>query len=115
MNRPAVRRERGLLIGSLPREARNPGEPLQSWLDEGLRKAIVGGRLPPDSLLPGSRSLAQHYGVARGTAQTVYDRLLSEGYLDARPGSGTRVSTVLPERRLAPPPDRKSTRLNSSH
>jgi len=104
MSRPSARRERGPLIWSLPLDERRPGEPLQNWLYEGLRKAIAAGRLPPDSLLPGSRTLARHYGVARGTAQTVYDRLLSEGYLEARPGSGTRVSTVLPERRLAPPP-----------
>ncbi|MBO1114049.1 PLP-dependent aminotransferase family protein [Bordetella petrii] len=108
MNSSPVRRERGPLVWSLPLDERHPGEPLQSWLYEGIRKAIVAGRLPPDSLLPGSRSLAQHYGVARGTAQTVYDRLLSEGYLDARPGSGTRVSALLPELRVTPPPAQPS-------
>src|SRR3546814_20330226 len=92
---PIFRRERGPLVWLLPLEERHPGEPLQSWLYKCIRQAIVAGRLPPDSRLPGSRSLARHYGVARGTAQTVYDRLLSEGYLAARRGSGTRVSALL--------------------
>ncbi|WP_020655417.1 MocR-like pyridoxine biosynthesis transcription factor PdxR [Massilia niastensis] len=77
-----------------------PGETLQRWLYRTLRQAILDGRLAEGTLLPGSRTLAQQYGVARGTVQQAYDQLLSEGYLLAERGSGTRVSRVLPERSL---------------
>lgn len=77
-----------------------PGETLQRWLYRSLRRAILDGRLEEGALLPGSRALAQQYAMARGTVQLAYDQLLSEGYLQARRGSGTRVSRVLPDASL---------------
>ncbi|MBB5502231.1 PLP-dependent aminotransferase family protein [Paraburkholderia sp. MM5384-R2] len=82
---------------SLPLGAPNANESLQQWLYKALSQAIVSGRLPKGGLLPGTRTLAQQYGVARGTVAGAYEQLLSEGYLVARTGSGTRVSTVLPD------------------
>lgn len=81
----------------LPLGAPEVGISLQSWLYESLRGAILGGRLPAGSKLPSTRAMAEHYGLARGTVQTAYQQLLSEGYLQARTGSGTRVSEVLPD------------------
>jgi GntR family transcriptional regulator/MocR family aminotransferase len=91
-------------IWSLPLGAPEPGETLQYWLYRSLRQAILDGRLPPGSPLPGTRLLAQQHGLARGTVQAGYDQLLSEGYLVAERGSGTRVSPALPERSLRTTP-----------
>lgn len=81
----------------LPLGTPENGVSLQSWLYESLRSAILGGRLPAGSKLPSTRAMAEHYGLARGTVQAAYQQLLSEGYLQARTGSGTRVSEVLPD------------------
>ena len=42
-------------------------------------------------------------GLSRATVIQAYDRLWSEGYLEAKVGSGTRVTSTLPEERLAAP------------
>ncbi|UTH29400.1 PLP-dependent aminotransferase family protein [Ectopseudomonas hydrolytica] len=81
----------------LPLGTPEEGASLQGWLYESLRRAILGGRLPAGSKLPSTRAMAEHYGLARGTVQAAYQQLLSEGYLLARTGSGTRVSEVLPD------------------
>ena len=73
------------------------GTSLQGWLYESLRHAVLSGRLPGGSKLPSTRAMAEYYGLARGTVQAAYQQLLSEGYLRARTGSGTRVSEVLPD------------------
>ena len=84
----------------LPLGTPEPGVSLQRWLYEALRSAHLGGRLPAGSKLPSTRQLAEHYQIARGTVQAAYQQLLSEGYLQARTGSGTRVSAVLPDATL---------------
>ncbi|HWT36954.1 MAG TPA: PLP-dependent aminotransferase family protein, partial [Paraburkholderia sp.] len=74
---------------------------MQRWLYEALRLAIVSGRLPGGSVLPGTRTLARQYSLARGTVAAAYEQLLAEGYLVTRIGSGTRVSATLPDQRHA--------------
>lgn len=93
----AVKSKAGAQIGLLSLGAPAPGENLQNWLYGALRAAILDGRLPPERVLPGTRTLAAAHRVARGTAQAAYDQLLSEGYLVSRRGSGTRVSSSLPD------------------
>ncbi|HTW82484.1 MAG TPA: PLP-dependent aminotransferase family protein [Candidatus Sulfotelmatobacter sp.] len=66
-----------------------------------LRAAIADGRLKAGTKLPPTRKAAAYFGVSRNTAVDVYERLLNEGYLVARHGSGTYVAETLP---LAPPP-----------
>ncbi|WP_435608330.1 PLP-dependent aminotransferase family protein [Pseudomonas knackmussii] len=88
------------LVLSLPLGEPEPGAGLQRWLYDALRHCILGGRLPAGSTLPSTRALAEHYGLARGTVQAAYQQLLSEGYLESRTGSGTRVSAVLPDATL---------------
>lgn len=63
-----------------------------------LREAILDGRLQPGLRLPATRSLAAALGISRNTAVAVYNLLLGEGYLLARPGAGTYVADVLPQR-----------------
>ena len=61
-------------------------------LYEQLRAAIRAGRLAPGLRMPASRHLAERLGVSRNTIIAVYELLLSEGCLVARPGSGTFVA-----------------------
>lgn len=69
-----------------------PGIPLRRQLESQLRDAIRSGRLGAGSSLPPSRVLAEELGVSRGVVVDCYAQLTTEGYLSARPGSGTRVA-----------------------
>jgi GntR family transcriptional regulator/MocR family aminotransferase len=56
-------------------------------------KALIGqGRLAPGQRVPSLRLLAVELGVARGTVQVGYDRLIGEGYLVTRGPAGTFVA-----------------------
>lgn len=81
---------------------RRPGEQLQT----SLREAIQRGVLDDGDALPSTRELAASLGVARGTVVHAYEQLCAEGYLVARPGGRTRVSSraVPPGGALASPP-----------
>lgn len=68
-----------------------------------LRDLLLTGALMPGDRLPASRTLAQEIGVSRTTVIDAVDRLISEGLLEARVGSGTFVSEAL-NARLAPKP-----------
>lgn len=91
-------------IGSLlqPHLDDTANEPLFRQLYSELRHAILGGRLAPGTRMPASRAFAEELHVSRNTVLGAYDQLLSEGYLEMRPGSGTYVAADLPDL----PPDR---------
>jgi GntR family transcriptional regulator/MocR family aminotransferase len=59
-----------------------------------MRAAIFEGRLSGGFRLPGSRQLAESLGISRNSVVAVYDLLLSEGYVQARPGGGTFVAHI---------------------
>jgi GntR family transcriptional regulator/MocR family aminotransferase len=59
-----------------------------------LREAIVDGRLPAGHRLPATRVLAADLGVSRNSVATAYERLVAEGYLASRVGSGTFVAPL---------------------
>ena len=65
-----------------------------------LKAAILDGRLAAGAKLPATRRSAAFFGVSRNTAAEVYERLLSEGFVVTRHGSGTyvadRVAAPLP-------------------
>src|SRR4051794_13256672 len=69
-----------------------PGRGRRAGLEQALRNAIRDGRLRPGSELPSTRVLARDLSLARGTVVEAYDQLITEGYLTARGGSGTRVA-----------------------
>jgi len=71
--------------------------PLHRQLYEGLRKAILAGRLAPRGRLPSSRALAAELGISRNTVLSAFEQLAGEGYLEARQGSGSRVAAMLPD------------------
>src|SRR5690349_13058560 len=81
-----------------PRE----GEELGRWLYSELRAAILDGRLKPGIRMPSTRNLSKQYGVARGTVAAAFETLKSEGYVDAKVGSGTFVATRIPEDSITP-------------
>jgi GntR family transcriptional regulator/MocR family aminotransferase len=57
-----------------------------------LREAIISGRLPAGTRLPGTRSLADDLGLARGTVVEAYAQLTAEGWLVTATGAGTWVA-----------------------
>ncbi len=70
------------------------GRPLRDQLYDGLRRAILDGRLDPGARLPASRALAAQLGVSRFTVEDAYSRLVAEGYTVGRRGSGTYVAAT---------------------
>jgi GntR family transcriptional regulator / MocR family aminotransferase len=91
-------RSRTVLPISLPAPRRATS--LYRWLYEELRTAILDGRLHPGARLPATRDLAEAYGLSRATIVSAFEQLKSEGYVEGRTGSGTYVSSVLPEELL---------------
>ena len=69
-----------------------PAKGLTEWLADGLRDAIVTGRLAEGDRLPATRLLATELGVSRGVVVQAYQRLADEGLTGARTGSGTVVT-----------------------
>lgn len=57
-----------------------------------LRQGIRSGRLVHGMRLAPSRDMARQLGVSRKTVTAAYERLLADGWLTARVGSGTFVS-----------------------
>lgn len=76
--------------------------PLYQQLAEELRRAVLQGRLQPTQKLPPSRVLAKTLEISRATVTQSYEQLLSEGYFEARCGSGTFVCSQLPDDHLQP-------------
>lgn len=70
----------------------------------GIRAAVAGGRLTPGDRLPSARALAASLGTARGTVDSAYAQLATEGYVVQRPRSGTVIDPDLPATALARPP-----------
>lgn len=71
-------------------------DPRQVRLYRLLKSAILDGRLPPGTRLPGTRQLAADQRMARNCVLFAYQQLLAEGFLEADRG-GTRVA-ALPQR-----------------
>ena len=76
---------------------RASGQPLNEQLYKGLKGLILNGVLRSGVRLPATRILAGELDVSRNTVLAAYDQLLAEGFTEARPGAGTRVSADLPD------------------
>src|SRR5262245_12022167 len=68
--------------------------PLHEQIGEQIRVLVIGGKLRPGCYIPSTRQLAEHLGVSRNTVLLAYQRLASEGYIDATRGSHTYVSAA---------------------
>jgi GntR family transcriptional regulator/MocR family aminotransferase len=70
-----------------------PGaSPIHEQIYARFRAMIEQGQLSPGQRVSSLRALAVELGVARGTVQIAYDRLVGEGYLIAKGPAGTFVS-----------------------
>lgn len=81
------------------------GREFQRVADE-LRARMTDGTYPLRSFLPSQRDLAEELDVSRDTVQRALKELVSEGWIESRRGSGTRV--VKTQRIQSPTP--KATR-----
>ena len=70
--------------------------PAYEQLVRALRSGIKSGRFPRGMKLSPSRELSKRLGISRNTVTMAYDRLLSDGWLYARVGSGTFVAAGKP-------------------
>lgn len=70
------------------------GTSLYEQIYEYIRRDIMDGRLSCGERLPSTRLLASNLQVSRTTAEAAYAQLVSEGYLEARRGSGYYVCDV---------------------
>ena len=67
-------------------------------LETALREAVLDGQLPPDTVLPSTRALAQDLGLSRATVVAAYELLVAAGFFVAEQGRSTRVGRVhIPE------------------
>jgi GntR family transcriptional regulator/MocR family aminotransferase len=80
------------------------GVPLHQQIYEGIREAILSGRLGPGARLASTRSMAADLAVSRTTVLTAVAQLTAEGYLVGHVGSGTRVTRLLPDNLMATRP-----------
>lgn len=82
-----------------------PDLPVYRQLYLRFRQSIAEGRLRPGDRVPSVRALAAELNLARGTVDSAYQLLISEGYLLARGPAGTVVSPQLQAgaQSLAPP------------
>lgn len=75
---------------------RQSDAPLHRQLHDTLRRLILDGRIPADTLLPSTRSLAEDLKVGRNTVVAAYEHLLTEGLIAAHAGRGTWVAVTRP-------------------
>jgi GntR family transcriptional regulator/MocR family aminotransferase len=103
-----AKRRAVVTIGTLGLD-RDSGVPLHRQLYDGLRDAILSGRLRPGARLPSTRVLAGDVGASRNTVLAAFGQLLAEGYLEGRVGAGTTVAGTLPETLLRARPEAART------
>ncbi len=105
-----------LILGTLSLDA-SAQTPLYKQLYDGLRMAILDGRIAPGSQLPSTRSLAGELQIGRNTIISAYEQLTAEGYLAPHVGSGTRVADIPPDTLLevdASPKRKRQTPMATS-
>lgn len=76
---------------------RRKGRPLHKQVYEAFCAAIVRRNLHAGQRVPSSRALAVELRISRIPVLNAYSQLLAEGYFEARTGSGTFVSSSLPD------------------
>jgi GntR family transcriptional repressor for pyruvate dehydrogenase complex len=67
---------------------------LPAAIADRLRATIVAGELQAGARLAGHRDLARQYDVSVGSVREALSMLMSEGFVEIRPGSGTFVATA---------------------
>jgi len=88
-----------------------PGKGLAVQLYQNLRERILHGQIDHQVKLPTTRKLALALDISRTTVVRAYDQLYAEGYISARVGDGTYVSTTasaMPRNDAAPVPSQQT-------
>ncbi|MFG3710979.1 GntR family transcriptional regulator [Micromonospora sp. NPDC047730] len=81
----------------------SPADPARyRQIADSLRSRIESGELPAGFTLPGEVTLAEEYGVARGTLQRALETLRAEGLIETIVGRGTQVRARQPVQELGP-------------
>ncbi|MCX7934526.1 MAG: GntR family transcriptional regulator [Planctomycetota bacterium] len=78
---------------------RNPATRSSTKLDliaEEIRQKIVKNEYPPGTSLPTRTELEEYFQVSRVTIQRALDKLMEDGFIVAKPGSGTYVAEFPP-------------------
>ena len=89
-----VKAATGALLSTLEIDRRSR-VPIYRQIEDFLRQMILNGSLLPSQKLPSTRELALELGVSRITIKSVYEQLISEGYVQGKTGAGTFVSEGL--------------------
>jgi len=97
INRHSFRQKHCSMPSSFLQIDANAKTPLHEQIFKRMASLIAQGRMEPGSRAPSLRTLAMELGVARGTVESAYDRLIGEGYLVARGPAGTFVAERLPD------------------
>jgi GntR family transcriptional regulator/MocR family aminotransferase len=66
-----------------------------------LHAALTAGRVRAGEQLPSTRDLAKDLGVSRASVTDAYERLVAEGFLETRTGSGTFATAAASDTRPA--------------
>jgi DNA-binding transcriptional MocR family regulator len=75
----------------LPSLDRDSIVPLYRQIYEHLREAILAGTLPESTRLPPERAMSERLAVNRSTVVRAYRELVTDGLIEQRVGSGSRV------------------------
>jgi GntR family transcriptional regulator len=70
--------------------------PIWSQIEEGLRRLVASGALPPGAPVPSVRDLARELSINPATVAKAYQRLAEAGVLSVRRGDGTYVADSPP-------------------
>ena len=71
-------------------------------ITEKMRELILERKLDPGDQLPSERELAEQFGVSRASIREAISALIALGFVEARTGTGTYVSTNLTDSVLQP-------------
>jgi GntR family transcriptional regulator/MocR family aminotransferase len=101
---PKQRRRRLVMSFEMVRLDRASSEPLYQQLYRQIREELESGSFDSStSRVPSSRALAATLGISRPTVNEAFLKLIAEGYLQARKGSGIFVADHLPATFLKAP------------
>jgi GntR family negative regulator for fad regulon and positive regulator of fabA len=71
------------------------GERATDWAERHLIEGIVSGKFPPNTDLPGERTLSKELDIARPALREAMQRLNRDGWLDIQQGKPTRIKDYL--------------------
>lgn len=81
-----------------------------------IKELILNGQLKAGSKLPSSRTFSEMMSISRNSVLSGLERLIDEGYLTTKKGSGTYVTSIIPDEVIqikSIPPHKKNSNENS--